>query len=984
MFIQIPAYAAPGDVVINEIMYNPASGNNSDEFLELYNNTANDIDLTGWCFTSGITLCFDGTIIAANGFVLISQDGNQTLSHYGVSTEATYTGNLSNGGETITLTDNESNIADTVTYSDSSPWPASADGGGRSLELIDPLSDNDVSTSWGASNVVEGTPKAVNTLSTIDLPSVSNVVDPNDIEENESVVITATVTNASSVDLKYVENFENETTVSMTDDGTGADETSGDNIYSAEIPGFSSGTLARFKVEATNDDGTSSSPGVDDSINYFGYVVNNSTRNGAAPILQWFINDDNYDGLIGTPDGEQTYFDAVIAYGNEVFDASEIRLKGNYSRTFDKKPFKVKLPKGFYLDIPELFKYPVKEFHLNSDYPNGNQYIASLLSWKIFEYAGFDTPNYQKIQLNKNGSFYGAYLLADKYDDEWQENNPKYDGDYYDAYWEKTPEDNDFTKIDNWQENSFNLTGDALKTYARDNNDIANQINYMAAAAVARHHDWSVKQNLITYQDDETGRWSVLPWDLDLTFGNIPYNIENASYPGYGPMIDPLDMVDYLSPQDRAFGKAIWEDPELKEMYQRRVRNLMDELYGSGLIKQWANEFSTELYNVISEDFAIWGTDPNEIANIEAIRDLVRNTYGMDPDDPEVAAAFFAQMYPGVDISLFPDPITSIAPLTIANRLYLKFDLGVDNFVETYQDYFTSLDLLPEAEPEDAVVEISEIMYNPVGGNNDEYIELYNPNDYAVDLSGWEIDGIGLTLPGGSVIGSNSYALVVKDDVTHRNTYGGGHIIYASYNDNLANEGETISLIRDDESLSDSVAYSTSSPWPTQANGDGRSLVYAQDEECWAPSADNGGTPGEENNVDQDWLTTHEDDCIAQFPVEEPEDPEEPENTTTTTAPPTTTPGNTTSTTKPKANLSQTEETQTFETTPTPTPEDTTTTTYPALESSDNNSNEEAKVADQIVDANGNGMSPVWFIAGAALSLSLMCGGIFAFRRIYN
>ena len=49
------AEAAPTDVVINELMYGPASEIDGDEFLELYNRGAAPVDLSGWSF-SGITL----------------------------------------------------------------------------------------------------------------------------------------------------------------------------------------------------------------------------------------------------------------------------------------------------------------------------------------------------------------------------------------------------------------------------------------------------------------------------------------------------------------------------------------------------------------------------------------------------------------------------------------------------------------------------------------------------------------------------------------------------------------------------------------------------------------------------------------------------------------------------------------------------------------------------------------------------------------
>ena len=42
------ASAAPTDVVINELMYNPATGNDGDEFLELYNRGTTPVDLSGW------------------------------------------------------------------------------------------------------------------------------------------------------------------------------------------------------------------------------------------------------------------------------------------------------------------------------------------------------------------------------------------------------------------------------------------------------------------------------------------------------------------------------------------------------------------------------------------------------------------------------------------------------------------------------------------------------------------------------------------------------------------------------------------------------------------------------------------------------------------------------------------------------------------------------------------------------------------------
>ena len=67
-----------------------------------------------------------------------------------------YTGNLSNGGETITLKDAGAVVIDTVTYGEVDPWPTTPDGIGPSLELIDPTLDNNDSLNWAASTAVAG------------------------------------------------------------------------------------------------------------------------------------------------------------------------------------------------------------------------------------------------------------------------------------------------------------------------------------------------------------------------------------------------------------------------------------------------------------------------------------------------------------------------------------------------------------------------------------------------------------------------------------------------------------------------------------------------------------------------------------------------------------------------------------------------------------------------------------------------------------
>lgn len=172
---------------------------------------------------------------------------------------------------------------------------------------------------------------------------------------------------------------------------------------------------------------------------------------------------------------------------------------------------------------------------------------------------------------------------------------------------------------------------------------------------------------------------------------------------------------------------------------------------------------------------------------------------------------------------------------------------------------------LPQVGP----IVISEIMYN--GVTSDEFVELTNLSSNPVPLydpsspaNTWRLRGVGLySFPTNQSIPANGTALIVSSDpVLFRSTYNIPNTIavYGPYIGRLNNDGERIKLERPDEQNADGtvpyyevdgVRYNDATPWPTAADGTGKSLERARLSEFgnsvlnWIASEASGGTPGE-------------------------------------------------------------------------------------------------------------------------------------------
>jgi hypothetical protein len=138
------------NIVINEIMYDPPSGEPSGEFIELYNRGTAAVDVSGWQFVEGVSFMIPAkTTIPKDGYLVVAADANWVRATYGnIPVVGDWDGHLSNQGEVIRLVDQWGNLVDEVNYLPGGNWPNRAHGDGSSMELRNPSMDNSLPSAW--------------------------------------------------------------------------------------------------------------------------------------------------------------------------------------------------------------------------------------------------------------------------------------------------------------------------------------------------------------------------------------------------------------------------------------------------------------------------------------------------------------------------------------------------------------------------------------------------------------------------------------------------------------------------------------------------------------------------------------------------------------------------------------------------------------------------------------------------------------------
>jgi len=680
------ALGIPADysVVINEIHYNPDVKTELIEFVELHNTAAEDIDLSGWCFRSGISYRFGaGATLPAGGYIIVAQNPAHIQAKWNTARLAVsphlmfgpFEGKLSNNGENIELCNAFGEQIDRVDYQLGFPWPTAGDpvpdnqpGNGNSIQLVNPFIDNDLAGSWCSAYP---TPAAHNeTVYLENTPPHIRQVNhsPNQPKSGDAVTITAKVTDSDGVadvtlsyqlvnpgsyinirDLQYNTNWTN---LTMLDDGLNGDAIASDDIYSTQLPGSIQvhRRLLRYRIMVTDSGGRGLMvPYMDDPQPNFAYFVYDGVpawygaiQPGASPVVRYdtdvmrslpvyhlISNNTDVENCIWREryGGDDYKWNGTFVYDGKVYDHIRYRVRGGVWRyAMGKNMWKFDFNRGHSFQARDDYgqKYMTTWDKLNfsaciqqGDYQHrGEQGMFEAAAFKLFNMMGAEASKTNWLQFRViddvdesgpsqyDGDFWGLYMTLEQMDGRFLNEHNLPDGNLYKIENNSGSLNNQGpTHVTNRSDLNAFMNGYGSRpseSWWDQNVNLTGYYGYRCVVEGVHHGDIAYGKNWFFYLNPETNKWSMLPWDVDLTWANNMYGNGEDVFKSRG---------------------SIFSNSNILIEYQNRLREFRDLLYNADQLSQVLDDLAdiidhpTGSPTFVEADRAMWDYNPIMTSN---------------------------------------------------------------------------------------------------------------------------------------------------------------------------------------------------------------------------------------------------------------------------------------------------------------------------------------------------------------------------------
>lgn len=388
--------------------------------------------------------------------------------------------------------------------------------------------------------------------------------------------------------------------------------------------------ISTFAMTAVGCGGTSKSGGAANTA----ISANKSSQNTAeydslfqkdkVTDIKIEIPEEDFKAMIDDPMAEE-YKSAKVTVNGITVENVGLRTKGNLTlrsvanTDSDRYSFRIKLNE--YVKGQNLLG--LDEFVVNNMYTDPS-YMREYLSYEALREIGADVPETAFANIYINGELYGFYLCVEAIDDSFLERNfdnndgslykqekgstlQYTEGGNYDSYDLKEGDDDTKADLKNFIKTLNEMTqgekGNIEKVL-----DVDSALRYIAANTVLGNYDsysGNMAQNYFLYGQE--GKFTVLPWDYNMSFGGFSGGGSAATI----PIDEPVSGVNI---KNLPLINNLLSVPEYKEKYHEYVKQLVSYLEN---FEQRVNEVANIIRPYVEADPSKFYTMEQFEANIK-------------------------------------------------------------------------------------------------------------------------------------------------------------------------------------------------------------------------------------------------------------------------------------------------------------------------------------------------------------------------------
>lgn len=324
----------------------------------------------------------------------------------------------------------------------------------------------------------------------------------------------------------------------------------------------------------------------------------------------------------------EEFHPASVTVNGDVYPYVKIRTKGNSSLSSvvrsdsDRYSFKINfngLTKGQTMA-------GVTQLNLNNNFSDPS-YMREYLAYQIFEEMGVATPARAFAAVYVNGEYWGLYLAVESVLEPFLERNFRHlTGDLYksvgNALTYNGPSKSDYTGLEvkskrknaDWSKlitmlDVLNNGGD-LEKYL----DVDGVLRYLAVSTALANLDsyqGTMGHNYYLYEKD--GVFTILPWDLNMSFGGFGFNGDATTVyidePTQGPVADRPLIAKLLA----------------NEEYRETYHGYLEELATKYLSGDYLKKETVRIYDLIADYVK---ADPTAFYTFEQFEQSIEGSMG--------------------------------------------------------------------------------------------------------------------------------------------------------------------------------------------------------------------------------------------------------------------------------------------------------------------------------------------------------------------